>query len=298
MSTSVGSPVPSQSPRPGGGRRMSTRAPSSPGSSAASGQRDRSRRTGLAAPAVVGGDGEARPLVVRGDEAPVGVGAHEGLVGEADADRAGVGRARGRPARRCSSTRCRAATDGPGPPRRRPGRDARRCDRLARPRGGPGRGRSPRAASSAQATRGRPSSTVSGLGMSVSKREPRPAARTPPRRSWCRRVPAQACASVSARRTSTRARCSRYSGEALRSPGASVPSAACCGRVGDRRAVGERGLDRPGPQRRGAHVHQARRGWPRWRDRDRADDRPVLGSAVELLVREPVGAGLRARGSR
>ncbi len=85
------------------------------------------------------------------------------------------------------------------------------------------------------------------------------------------------------------ARCRRYSGDAFRSVGRLGALGRERGRIGGRRPALHRFLDRGGPQRGGAHVDEGDAGGP-VADRGDADDRPVLGAAVELLER-PAGAG-------
>ena len=62
--------------------------------------------------------------------------------------------------------------------------------------------------------------------------------------------------------------------------------------VDERRTRGERLLHPTGPERRGTHVDQRDARCSVRVHGERADDRPVLGSAVELLVREAARTGL------
>ena len=101
-----------------------------------------------------------------------------------------------------------------------------------------------------------------------------------------------------ARRTSTWERWRRNSGEALRSAGGSVPSSARAAASADAPPASGR-LDGGGPQRRRAHVDQADAGRsPLLRTRGDADDRPVLGAALELLERPRGAVRPSAPGSR
>ena len=204
----LGSPVPVQSTSTAGWVASSARAPTSPRSWAAAGHSDRSRSTGLARVAVVGGDREGGAGLVGLDEASVGVGSDQRLVGEADADRVGAGGGEG--AQRGPQRLRDAVAPAAGPHQPDVGwGDA--ADRPPGPAddeehrveaGGEGRVEGPgcRAAGRGGA------STAWGCGCRGVSPAPRPGPR--PRRSR-RRRPGQAVASVRARRTSTRARCSR-----------------------------------------------------------------------------------------
>ena len=99
-------------------------------------------------------------------------------------------------------------------------------------------------------------------------------------------------AASSARRTSTRARCARYAGVALRSSGGSVPSAACSAASANDAPSASAALDRRRAERRAAHVHEGDVRRAVRAHRDRADRRPVLSPPVELLVREAARADL------
>ena len=99
-------------------------------------------------------------------------------------------------------------------------------------------------------------------------------------------------ASSSARRTSTVTRCRRYSDVALMSLGGSVPSSAAAAASAGGRSTAQRLFDRRRPQRRGSHVDERDSGVP-VEDGRHADDRPVLGPAVELLEGPPGTGHLR-----
>ncbi len=81
---------------------------------------------------------------------------------------------------------------------------------------------------------------------------------------------------------------------ALRSVGGSVPSAACCAASAIVAPSASARLDGAGAHGRGTHVDQrdaSRRSVGTYRDR--ADDGPVLGPPVELLIRAPRRGQLR-----
>ena len=174
------------------------------------------------------------PSSYGGRDPAIGVRAHERLVGEADDDRvdlgAGLERARGRPG---GSTRC---------PIR-----ARRCARTSTP-------------SADERPRRRSSDTTTVTAPSIARacgvervRDQRPPAELGELLGCGAAEPFAApggedddCdqTASSARRTSTRARCSRYSGDALRSLRRLGALGRVRGGVGRRRALRERLLDR------------------------------------------------------
>ena len=197
---------------------------------------------------------------------------------------------RARPAAsgRCrGSSRCARTTTTPSvaaPADRRRSRDRRRAR--------PDAARDAVAASSAHDTSGRPRSSSSGLGTSP------PSALAPAGREDRDRGP------PSSRRGLQRPP-HQHPGEVLAVLGRRVEVGRAVGAlgrvlrgVGDRRAARERGLDPGWPAAASSPCSRARRGCCRSSHRDRADDRPVLGPPVELLVREPVAPGLAAPGSR
>ena len=232
VSTSAGAPVPSHGTATAGWRRKSTRAPSSPASSIASGQyvaadqhrdcpaRRRRWRTRGRAPS------SYAPATRRYASAPTS----GWSASRPRPPRPSAIAVRGGAARTAGSTRCprsgaslRTISTPRAPrPRARPGRRRRR----ARP--AHSRSRAPRRART-RAAGGR-AAACSDLGVSPPKRTPRPAASTT---AGSRR----AQIASSARRTSTCARWARYSGDAFRSAGGSVPTAASRAASAARRAL-------------------------------------------------------------